>query len=195
MSSDRSVAALLRDSAAVITAFTVLLFLWGYSFDAFRPLNQSVPGLFRPEVSMEERITTGGVLALLIFAPLSVGLYAMDVVASHRLSKRVRALHDKDVAHRLVLYVLFLLLSVGVVQGTSLATDRLVRKFVVVEDVTLRSGQSGALYRGLYCIGKRGGAYIFVDRLDTPSSKVYLLQEEEIGSMVFGYGPLADLKR
>lgn len=185
MSTGTNDGAVIRDSAIIITGATVLLFVWGYAFEAFRWTGATIPGVFQPEVAVQERALVGGILALFVFLPLALLVWAVDIMAGRRLGRWLaRTWRSGPVSQAVVALVLFAA-SIAIVRPVSAILDRFGGR-LEVESVTLKSG-SPTIHKGMYCIGKRGSTYVFVDGAGTQSPQIHLVAEDNVASMVLTY--------
>lgn len=178
--------AVFRDSAIIITGATVLLFVWGYAFEAFRWTGASVPGLFQPEVAVQERVLVGGILALFVFIPISLLCWAFDILIRRRMSAWLARTWQRGYVHQAVVSVLLFAASVALVRPIGSIADRFGRR-LRVESITLKSHTVSPVGRGMYCIGKRGATYVFVDGLSGPSRRILLITDDDISALVLTY--------
>lgn len=160
----------LRDSAIIITASTALLFVWGYAFEAFRWTGASVPGLFQPEVAVQERALVGGIVALFLFVPIVLAVWAVDKATGQHMQAWLTKTWSRDLVHRTVLVALTFAMSIALVRPVANISDRFGRR-LRVESISVNGGAVSPVQKGMYCIGKRDGTYVFVDRQISPQER------------------------
>lgn len=177
----------LRESAIVIAGCTALLFVWGYAFEAFRWTGSSVPGLFQPEVAVQERALVGGIVGLFVFVPAALVAWALDMATKSHLRNWLGRTWTTGSVHRVVLVALTFALSVAAIRPIANVSDRYGRR-LKVESVVLKNGAPSPVQKGMYCIGRRAGAYVFVDTLSGDPRTIYLVSEDEIRSLSLVYG-------
>jgi hypothetical protein len=74
------VAAVFKDSAIIVTAITVLLFVWGFGLAAFQAIQFGLPPALLRQHSPQEYLVAGGLVALFVYAPVVILLTGITIV-------------------------------------------------------------------------------------------------------------------
>jgi len=187
MSETQSQFKFLRDSAVITTGLTVLLFVWGSSFQSFSAQMEGVPLVFLPELTVQEHMMSGGLIALLILFPLVLLCLIIDRLMKRRLESYVRRRAKQNPADALIYYALALALSIGVLYPVAWAFARFRPPYSLrVKTMRLAGGASSDQFKNLYFVTRRGGNYVFVDRTRPQAPVVSILHVDEMRDMTLG---------
>jgi len=187
MSETQSQFKFLRDSAVITTGLTVLLFVWGSSFQSFTAQMEGVPLVFLPELTVQEHMMSGGLIALLILFPLVLLCLIIDRLMKRRLESYVRRRAKQNPADALIYYALALALSIGVLYPVAWAFARFRPPYSLrVKTMRLAGGASSDQFKNLYFVTRRGGNYVFVDRTRPQAPVVSILHVDEMRDMTLG---------
>ena len=177
----------LRDSAIVIGVATALLFVWGYSYESFATISGSVPGMFRPSVTADDRAVIGGIVALYFMFPLLLVIWILDQATGWHFFDWLNRTWRLGFTHRAVVVLAALALSVSAVKPIVAFSERSWSRTLRVEEFQLKSGGVSSLSKGMYCVGKRDDTYVFVDTLAGEHRRIFLVHEDQFDSLTLTY--------
>jgi hypothetical protein len=181
--------AVLRDAAILIGATTALLFIWGYAYESFATVSGSVPGMFRPTMPVHDRAVVGGIVAMYSIFPCVLIVWLVDQVTGWHLVNWATRIWKLGFAHRFVLIVAALALSVSAVKPIAAISERSWSRTLRLDEFSLKAGISSTLSKGMYCVGRVDGTYVFVDTLVGPQRRIVLIQEDQFDFLTLAYGP------
>jgi hypothetical protein len=164
----------LRDSALLITAASVLFYTWGIYGDMMTFFLKGAPLEFFPESTIEERMLTGGMLGLMIFYPIVVLAYVVDLLTKGAIQKLVHKLNNaRTLAFVSVYSGMFLLSILFVCLGTTFLTYFSPASKTQIISIRLADDAHRLTkYEGKVYVGRKGKNYIFADESGVA---VYLL--------------------
>ncbi|MCD4652915.1 hypothetical protein K8T06_03165 [bacterium] len=172
-----------RDSAMIITAATILLYVWGYAYDAYSWSVSCVPSMFLPDIELHERTLQGGLLVLLVYFPLTLVVWLFDIIIKNRISRELKRIWQYGFMHQIVIVLLIFAFSIVLLKPAHLIIARN-KPPLLVESVILSSDISCPVSKGMYCVGMRKDTYFFVAKRTTDPQTVYLLKKDEVVSLV-----------
>ena len=121
------------------------------------------------------------------FLPIALVCWILDIMIGHRIRHWLARTWRRGFVHQIVLVVALFAVSIAVVRPIANISDRFGRR-LRVDSITLKPGLASPIQKGMYCIGKRGSTYVFVDSLGGDSRTIYLLAEGDVSSLVLIYG-------
>jgi hypothetical protein len=171
---------MLKDSALLVTASSVVLFVWGFAFESFCLIDKGVPMDLAPRRSLQEYLLTGGFVGLFFYAPVAGVLYALNRLILKRITnKQVKSVAPSSYAMTasiiwtLALSVCLLVpISEYVVNSTSL--DR-VAQISPVADAKWTSS-----YAGWYAVVISEDALVLVDHPGAANAVTVVLQRDQV---------------
>jgi hypothetical protein len=177
----------LRDSAIVTTGAAVLLFVWGSSFQAFTASAEGFPLVFLPELSTQEHMLNGGLVALFVLFPFALIVLIIDRLSGQRLLAYPRASYRRGAADAFLWSAVAFAVSIALLSPVARLVTHVNNPYrLKVRSIRLATPGSSKGFDNLYFVTRRGGNYVFVDRPQTGDPVVHILHADEMRELVLG---------
>jgi hypothetical protein len=171
---------ILKDSAVVITGLSVLLFVWGFSFEAFAALYLGVPLDFASERSLQEYLLTGGFVALFFYAPAVLVVLVIARAARAFLRTRHVGMKPFKWPKAIPLAIYLLVVSIGALVPLSRYIVRSAPKERVMRLTPIAGVVFQTDYAGWYLVAVADQSLVLIDRPTQKGAFIRVLKRDEV---------------